>query len=108
MSRIPHSAKTLIRQVQDHYGRNPDSRAGLNTGTPVGDPDGFNVIRTIKFDRTSSKWLATVLPVMDDPRIADYEEKGGHVYIRFSHRTVADQRRDFPLDEASLVASRGE
>ena len=108
MSRIPHSAKVLIRQVQERYNRKPDSKAGLGTGTPVGDPDGFNVIRSIKCDKTSSKWLKNLLPVLDDQRVAGFEEKDGHLIVHFSPRVLADSRVPFPLDDASVVADAGE
>lgn len=104
MPRIPHAAKTLAEQVRKHYGRNADSKAGLETATPVGDPDGLGVYRSIQFDKTSSKWLGPVLAELDDPRIEEVTEEKGQVTVRFSHRTLADERHPFPLDDAATVA----
>jgi hypothetical protein len=104
MARIPHSAKTLIAQVQARYNRKPDSRAGTTTGTPVGDPDGLGVVRKVRFDKTSSQWLKDILPVMDDSRIVDFAVDDGRVVVEFSHRVDADRREKFPLAEATLVA----
>lgn len=94
--RIPYAAKTLISQMQQ---RNKNAK-----GTPVGDPDGFNVQRTVAFDKNSSKFLARVLPELDDDRISSFEEKDGVVEVTFSPRTNADQRDEFPLAEAEVVA----
>lgn len=100
MPRIPHAAKTLIEQVQQ-----TNSRAKATT---VGEPDGFGVRRSIRFDKTSSKRLARALSVMDDERIAGYEETKEGVVVTFSNRTVADQRHPFPLTEAEMVAENGD
>lgn len=96
--RLPHAATVLTAQVQAKY-KNA-------TAERVGEPDGFNVIRSVKFDKTSSKWLAKVLPQLDDPRIAGFTEKGGQVTVEFTGRTIADQRDQFALEDAELVSEQ--
>lgn len=108
MARLPHSAKTLIGQVRDRYRRRSDSQAGLNTGVPHGEVDGFGVYRTVKFDKTSSKWLASVLAEVDDPRIVSVTTENGQTLVTFSHRTLADDRSPFPLDAAEIVAAEND
>jgi hypothetical protein len=104
MSRIPHAAKVLASQVRDKYGRSVDSKAGQETITPVGDPDGFGVVRSVEFDKTSSKWLSKVLAATGDPRIVGIEEKAGKVKVTFASGTNADTKDPFNLTDAETVA----
>lgn len=104
MTRTPHAAHTLTRQVREHLRRNPDSKAGLGTSEPVGDPDGFGVQRSIRFDKTASKWLEKVLPHLGDPRIAGFSTESGRVTVEFVGSTAADFRQDFALADAEVVA----
>jgi hypothetical protein len=95
--RVPHAAKTLSRQLGERY--------KSHTMEPSGDPDGIGVHRKVKFDKTSSKFLDKVLPYIDDPRIVNHSMRSGILTVEFSHRTVADQRDVFPLDDADTVAT---
>jgi len=95
--RVPRSAQTLEAQVSDRYKK--------VTVEPYGDPDGLGVYRSVRFGKTESKWLAKVLPEIDDPRITEVEEKSGRVIVTFASGTSADQRHPFPLDAADTVAS---
>ena len=93
--RLPRSANVLLKQLVE---RNKNSKA-----TAVSDPDGFGVRRVIRYDKNSSKFLAKILPVMDDPRIASYDEEDGVVTITFTPTVRADQTHPFPLAEADSV-----
>ena len=95
--RVPHAASILTEQVQAH-----NKRA---KSTPIGDADGYGVQRTIQFDKTSSKWLAKVLPELDDPRIVGYVEDKDGIIVEFSSQTAADERHPFALSDAETVAT---
>lgn len=95
MTRNPYAANTFLAEVQEQHAK--------ATAEPVGDPDGFGVFRTFKFDKTSSKTLAKVLPQIKDDRIVGFEVEDGHALVTFSHRTVADRRERFALAEARTV-----
>lgn len=104
MPRLPYAAKTLTEQVRRQLRRSPDSKAGLGTSEPVGDPDGFGVHRSVRFDKTASKWLEKVLPHLDDERIESFEKKDGRVTVHFTGAVTADNRDRFPLEAAETVA----
>lgn len=97
--RLPYAAKTLIKQVQ--------ATRKTAKAEPSGDPDGLGVVRSITFDKTSSKWLAPRLLNSDgyiDERIVDADMDAGRLTVTFSDRSaIADQRGAFVLDEADLV-----
>lgn len=95
--RFPHAARTLSDQLGQRY--------KSHSMEPADDPDGFGVHRKFKFDKTSSKLLDKVLPHLGDPRIVDHYMRSGSMFIVFSPRTIADQRDEFPLDAAEVVAS---
>lgn len=95
MTRNPYAAAALLAEVQEQH-----AKASME---PVGDPDGLGVYRTFKFDKTSSKTLLSILPLLDDPRIESFEDKTGVAVVTFTHRTVADDRRRFALAEARTV-----
>lgn len=97
MATIPHGAKTLIKQIESRY--------KTAKAEPVGEDDGFGVKRSIRFDKTSSKFLAKVLPFLDDWRIFAYYEDDGQVTVVFSGDIIADQRHEFALDDAETVAN---
>lgn len=93
--RIPYAATVLIRQVQERHKR--------AKAEPVGDPDGFRVQRSIRFDKTSSKSLKPLLEVLDDPRIESLEDDGGALVVTFVATSRADRRDPFPLEAAAIV-----
>jgi hypothetical protein len=98
MPRIPHAARTLASQLGERY-KNVEMEAS-------GDADGLGVHREVKFEKHAGKFLAKVLPHLDDPRIVDFKAtKAGVVTVTFSDRTIADSRDSFPLDAAETVAS---
>lgn len=98
MSRLPYSAKRLIEQVQ--------AEKPKATYETTDDPDGFNVHRSIKFDKRTSKWLA---PLMDqfadmDPRIAEYDvTDAGYLHVRFVGGPQADNHEPFPIQAAATI-----
>lgn len=94
--RLPYAARTLIEQVQ--------AEKPKATYETVGEPDGFRVNRTIKFDKRTSKWLAPLLVETEDERIAEASlTDAGYLHVRFVGSPVADQRDEFPLVEAETV-----
>jgi hypothetical protein len=95
----------LIRQVREGLNRKPDSKAGSETAVAVDDPDGFGVHRTFKFDKTASKGLKDRLVALNDPRIAEVHDVGGHVSVTFSPDSIADDSTDFALADADEVAA---
>lgn len=101
MSRSPHAAKTLIGQVRGALGRNPDSKAGLETAKAVDEPDGLGVHRAFEFDPVASRLLLKLLPSLDDDRIASYDTSGSgkneKVTVTFVTGNKADLRTPFPL-----------
>lgn len=96
MSRLPYAAQTLLEQVKAEK-----SRASMKE---VSDPDGLRVVRVVRFDKTTSKWLQPILEAMDDDRIVDAWNKGGYLHVTFSPGPNADDRRPFPLEEAGRLA----
>ena len=96
MSRLPYAAHTLIEQVKAEK-----KRAKVEE---VGEPDGFRVVRTIKFDKQTSKWLAPLLEVIDDDRIEAWGlTDADYLHITFSSGPIADQREQFPLADAKTI-----
>lgn len=94
--RLPYAARQLIEQVQSQKKR--------AKAEPFGDPDGLRVVRTIKFDKTTSKWLAPILEQLDDDRLVETETtEAGYLHVTFSPGPNADDRRPFPLAEAAAL-----
>ena len=99
MPRLPYAALTLIEQV-----RLDKPRAKVE---PAGDPDGFNVHRTIRFDKRTSTWLAPLLEAIEDPRIESlHVTDAGYLYVTFIAKPQADQRARFPLAAAAEVTQQ--
>lgn len=97
MPRLPYAAKDLIAAVTD---LKPKAKA-----EPVGDADGLNVHRTIKFDKPTSKWLAPLLEEIGDPRITGLElTDAGYLHVTFASGRPADIRGRFPLAAAETVS----
>ena len=99
-SRNPYAAQQFLTELQEKH-----KNAKME---PVGDPDGFGVQRSFKFDKTSSKTLAKILPELSDERIESFEEKSGAVQVTFTHRPIADRRGRFALSEARTVVESSE
>lgn len=98
MARLPHAAKTLRRQVLERHPR--------STVEAHGDPDGLGVFRTLRFSKSAGQWLAPLLEVIEDRRIVRSQvTDAGYLHVEFSPRPIADQRDDFPLEDAELVLS---
>lgn len=99
MSRLTYAARTLMRQIGDK--RNYDVK--------FGEPDGLGVVRDIRFDKRTSKWLAPLLEAIEDPRIAEANvTEAGYLHVTFVAGPQADDRRKFPLDDAATVRSSQE
>lgn len=90
MARLPYAARVLIDQATAAKPRTKVER--------VDEPDGFNVHRTIKFSKDTSKWLEPRLEV--DPRIADaHLTDDGYLHVTFISGPRADDRTVFALRE---------
>lgn len=96
MPRLPYAATTLIQQVQNER--------KSATAQPHGDPDGFGVFRTIKFDKKSSPWVAERL--QHDERVLETElTEAGYLHVTFSDRPAADIRDPFVLEKPEVGES---
>lgn len=96
MSRLPYAAVVLIAQVSERHKR--------STVGPFGDPDGLDVYRTIRFNKSTARWLTPLLEAIRDPRIANIETvETGHLLVTFIPGPLADHRDPFPLSAASDV-----
>lgn len=95
MTRLPYAATTLIGQVQAHR-----KQAKY---TEEGEPDGFNVYRTIAFDKVTSRWLTPLLLEIADPRILSLDTINGRLHVTFIGGPRADRNHEFPLVDASIV-----
>lgn len=99
-NRIPYAAKVLTQQVAEQRKK--------ATFEPVDEPDGLGVHRTIKFDKTTSKWLAPLLESISDPRIASAEiTEAGYLHVTFVGSKYADDREPFPLYAAEEFNQAG-
>lgn len=98
MSRLVPAAAQLLSQVQ---AMRPDAEA------EQGDPDGFNRVRSITFDKTTSKWLEPIMRAVTDPRIHHTSYTGPKKDLRLTVTFVPDVRADrtqpFPIEEADAV-----
>jgi hypothetical protein len=96
MPRLPHGAATLIEQVKE---------LRKSAKYEQGEPDGFGVVRSVTFDKSTSKWLGDALDYVDDDRIVDVTTEKDQTTVHFSTESaVADQRDRYPLAEAIEVA----
>lgn len=96
MSTLPPAARQLIAQVAED-GKKFSAKA-------VGDADGIGVHRAVEFDATTSKWLAPVLDVVDDPRIENVDYNGkGRLTVTFVPDTRSDFTTPFPINEVRAV-----
>ena len=95
-ARLPRAAEVLRDQVM-----------GLKPRTKVerhGDPDGFNVYRSIIFNKATSTWLAPILDIIDDPRVVSLEtDDGGRLVVTFAPSVIADRTDSFPLEKVTAV-----
>jgi hypothetical protein len=70
-----------------------------------GEADGFDVVRSITFDKPTSTWLGDALDYIDDDRIEDVTTEKDKTTVHFSTEShIADQRDPYPLEDAILVA----
>lgn len=95
MTRIPPAARLLINEVQTY-----DQDV---IGVPDGEPDGFGVVRTIRFD-PAPPWLRDALDIAteDDDRVAAVHGKK-HVLVDFVATARADYVED-GFDIATIAA----
>jgi hypothetical protein len=61
---------------------------------PHGDPDGLGVVRSLLFDKTTGKWLAPILRVIDDRRIGAVATVATGLVVTFSPNSVVSDTRD--------------
>lgn len=94
-TRLVYGAKQLVRQVTDER---------PNASHLWGTPDGLEVVRTIRWDKRTSKWLAPLLEAIGDPRIEQLHlTDAGYLYVTFVPTHRADSNDKFPLEEAKAV-----
>lgn len=94
MTRIARSLSTLIRQVETER---------KNTEYELGDPDGIGVVRDVKFDKSTSKWLKPLIDVARDNRIANVSHTGGQTTVTVVADPRADSRDNFLLTEVEQI-----
>jgi osmotically-inducible protein OsmY len=99
MSRIPHAATSLIAEVQA-------KRKSAKYET-VGDPDGLDTVRTIAFDKATTKALEDALTASleVDERVAELHTKDGKLHVTFVPGIAADYTQPFNIGEADDVLS---
>lgn len=102
MNRIPHAAKTLVRQVREQF---PDAEIGTD------EKDGFGVHRALVFTGDVAEWLRSAdLAMSLDDRVDDvWIDAEGTLRVRF----VADSRADvaqpeYPLSEVAAIETDDE
>lgn len=94
--RLPRAAKTLSDQVSSLKARTKVER--------YGEPDGFNVVRSIIFNKATSTWLAPILDIIEDRRIAALRVRNdGRLIVTFAPGAVADQTDPFPLEKVARI-----
>lgn len=97
VTRLPYAAATLMQEVQEMF-----PKAESDT---YGEPDGFGIHRTVRFDKATSKKLAPIMERVGDPRIQEVTmTDAGYLHVTFvpaSHQ--ADTRHGFPLQAAASV-----
>lgn len=94
MTRLVPAAEELVAQVRILRPR--------STWT-YGTPDGYDRIRTVQFDRRTSKWLRPIMEVVDDPRIYHLGDDDGRLIVTWVPDVRADNRRPYPLAEVERV-----
>jgi hypothetical protein len=95
-ARLPRAAEVLRDQVVNLKPRTKIEQTG--------DPDGFNVYRSISISKATAPWLAPILEIIDDPRIASLEtDDGGRLVVTFAPTVIADRTDPFPLEKVATV-----
>lgn len=97
MSKYPPAAYRLLQQVQA-------IRGGDVTMEPVGEPDGFGVTRTVKFDPDTAGWLEPILFILEDARI----EEACEGKVTFVPDIRADFRHGFDLESADAALNESD
>ena len=92
MAKYPPAARRLIQQVQALRGEDV-------TVEPVGEPDGFGVTRSVKFDPDTAGWLEPILFVLEDARVSEACEG----CVTFVPDIRADFRDPFDLETADAA-----
>lgn len=96
VARLPRAAETLRTQVLEIKTRSKVERHG--------EPDGFNVYRSVIFNKATSTWLEPILSVIEDPRIAALSIEGdGRLVVTFVADRRADSTEPFPLTKVADV-----
>lgn len=97
MARLPYAAETLIAEARELW---PDV-----TWEPSGDPDGFGVQRSIRFDTDTGQRLAEALEFLDDRRVPTVNlTDAGYLHVTFAPDSPeADDRDPFLLKDAVAV-----
>lgn len=95
-ARLARAAEVLRDQVMDLKPRTKVEWAG--------DPDGFNVYRSIVFSKATSNWLAPILDILSDPRVVSSEtDDGGRLVVTFASSVIADRTTPFELEKVATV-----
>lgn len=101
MSRVSRAAKTLAAEVT---ALKPDAEIEM-----VGEPDGFGVVRSIKFDEITSAWLAPLLVELADKRVVEHHvTEAGYLHVELTGSLArGEDRSPFHLAAAQEVVEAG-
>lgn len=89
MARICKAALTLTGQVKDERKRARWSEHG--------EADGLDIIRAVRFDKSTGAWLKPLLEETADPRIKSLDQTEKGLVVTFVDSTQADYRHRFIL-----------
>lgn len=90
MARICRAALTLADQVKSERKRVRWSEHG--------EADGLDIIRAVRFDKSTGAWLEPLLQEVGDPRVKGLEQTDKGLVVTFVDSTQADYRHRFILD----------
>jgi hypothetical protein len=98
---MPRQTRAALRLITEAQGLRHSAKA-----EPHGDPDGFGVHRTVKFDKNTTKWLADAVLAMRDSRIQEAPvTEAGYLHVTFVADPRADHRDPFYLAERLEIAA---
>lgn len=69
----------------------------------AGEPDGFDINRSVSYDAATTKWLLPILESLDDNRIESIDDNGKQTVITFVSDSRADHTDPFGLASVNEV-----
>lgn len=96
--RVPKCAMVLLIEVQSDWPK--------ATMTATGETDGFNVMRTVRYDGLDGDEVEFALLSLGDPRIVNILNDETAVEVTFAANRAADYLAAFNLP-AALIVARG-